>query len=189
METPPGAGYCISCGERLDPGHRFCPACGSARWMPEATPPAPGELPPPGPGTPARIPPPTARRPPEATPVPGLAWLYGAGAVVWLLSLAQLGGFLAASKGRAQLVDSLVKSGYSASDAAGLLWLYAVLMVALALVAAGLHATAFYGLRAGRRWGWLAAVTVAGAWSLVLVGIPVLAVLLRPSTRRAYGVG
>jgi hypothetical protein len=189
VETPPGAGYCISCGERLDPGHRFCPACGTARWMPETPAPPAGQLPPPAPGTPARVPPPTVQPLPEATPVPGLAWLFGAGAVVWLVSLAQLGGFLAASKGRAQLVDSLVKSGYSASDAASLFWIYAVLMVALALVASGLHATAFYGLRARRRWGWLAAVTVAGAWSLVLVGIPILAVLLRPSTRRAYGVG
>jgi hypothetical protein len=106
-----------------------------------------------------------------------------------LISLAQLGGFLAAGKGRAQLLASLIKGGYSASDAASVLWIYAAVMVGLTLVAAGLHAAAFYGLRARRRWGWLAAVTVAGAWSLVLVGIPVLAVLLRPSTRRAYGVG
>jgi len=132
-------------------------------------------------------PPPGAQ--PESTPVPGLAWLYGAGAVVWLISLAQLGGFLAAGKGRAQLLEQLVKGGYSTSDAGTLLWVYATVMIAVTVGAAGLHAMAFYGLRARRRWGWLAAVTVAGAWSLLLVGIPVLAVLLRPSTRRAYGVG
>src|SRR6266700_3158127 len=111
VETPPGAGYCISCGERLDPGHRFCPACGTARWMPKTPPPLAGQPPPPAPGTPARITAPTVQPLPEATPVPGLAWLFGAGAVVWLVSLAQLGGFLAAGKGRAQLVDSLVTSG------------------------------------------------------------------------------
>ena len=187
MESPPGAGYCIACGERLDPGHRFCPACGAARWLPEPPAPPGGQAPPPGPGTPARHPAPAAR--PDSTPVPGLAWLYGAGAVVWLVSLAQLAGFLTASRGRAQLLDSLVKGGYSASDAAGVLWIYAAIMIALTVVAAGLHAVAFYGLRARRRWGWLAAVTVAGVWSLVLIGIPILAVLLRASTRRAYGVG
>ena len=192
METPPGTGYCIACGERLEPGHRFCWACGAERWRPPAAqqPQAAGR-PPPSPGTPALIPSVPVPRAPtaEATPVPGLAWLYGAGAVVWLLSLAQLGGFLAASKGRAQLLDQIVRGGYSAADAATLLWIYGAVMIALTLGAAALHATAFYGLRARRRWGWLAAVTVAGAWSLVLVGIPVLAVLLRPSTRRAYGVG
>jgi biotin transporter BioY len=61
-------------------------------------------------------------------------------------------------------------------------------MLLVGLVIAALHAIAFYGLRDRKRWGWVAAVLVAGAWSLVLVGIPVLAILLRPSTRRAYGV-
>ncbi|HEX6348917.1 MAG TPA: zinc ribbon domain-containing protein [Candidatus Dormibacteraeota bacterium] len=191
METPPGAGYCIACGERLEPGHRFCWSCGAERWIPPPANPV-AARPPPSPGTPPLLPSrqPGAVAPPvQATPVPGLAWLYGAGAVVWLISLAQLGGFLAASKGRAQLIDQLVKGGYSAADAGTLLWVYGAVMIGLTVAAAGLHATAFYGLRARRRWGWLAAVTVAGAWSLVLVGIPVLAVLLRPSTRRAYGVG
>src|SRR5947209_6808926 len=102
-----GGGYCIACGERLEPGHRFCWACGAERWRPPAAqqPQAAGR-PPPSPGTPALIPSVPVPRAPtaEATPVPGLAWLYGGGAVVWLLSLAQLGGFLAASKGRAQLL-------------------------------------------------------------------------------------
>jgi len=190
METPPGAGYCIACGERLEPGHRYCWACGAERWIPKPAAPPDASLPPPSPGTPAVLPRAgLAAAQAESTPVPGLAWLYGAGAVVWLISLAQLGGFLAASKGRAQLIEQLVKGGYSATDAGVLVWVYAAIMIAITLGAAGLHATAFYGLRARRRWGWLAAVTVAGAWSLVLVGIPVLAVLLRPSTRRAYGVG
>jgi hypothetical protein len=189
VETPPGTGYCIACGERLEPGHRYCWACGAERWLPEA-PSAPGDQrPPPSPGTPARLPAAAVRAQSELTPVPGLAWLYGAGAVVWLITLAQLGGFLAAGKGRAQLIEQLVKGGYSTADAGTVLWVYAAVMITVTLGAAGLHAMAFYGLRARRRWGWLAAVTVAGAWSLLVVGIPVLAVLLRPSTRRAYGVG
>ena len=189
VETPPGAGYCIACGERLEPGHRYCWACGAERWLPEPPPSPRDQRPPPSPGTPARLPAPAARPPTAPTPVPGLAWLYGAGAVIWLISLAQLAGFLAAGKGRAQLLEQLVKGGYSTADAGTLLWVYAAVMIAATLGAATLHAMAFYGLRARRRWGWLAAVTVAGAWSLLLVGIPVLAVLLRPSTRRAYGVG
>src|SRR5436189_1363281 len=85
VETPPGTGYCIACGERLEPGHRFCWACGAERWRPPAAqqPQAAGR-PPPSPGTPALIPSVPVPRAPtaEATPVPGLAWLYGAGAVV-----------------------------------------------------------------------------------------------------------
>jgi biotin transporter BioY len=58
----------------------------------------------------------------------------------------------------------------------------------LAIVAAAIHGLAFYGLRGRKRWGWAAAVLVAGLWSLVLVGIPFLYVLLKRSTRRAYGL-
>jgi hypothetical protein len=51
-----------------------------------------------------------------------------------------------------------------------------------------LHGIAYYGLKRLRVWGWIAAVIVAGAWSLVVVGIPVLVFLLRRQTRQAYGV-
>ncbi|HYL08958.1 MAG TPA: hypothetical protein VEU76_10430 [Candidatus Udaeobacter sp.] len=54
--------------------------------------------------------------------------------------------------------------------------------------AAALHACAFYGLRRFRPWGWVAAVITAVAWSLVLVGIPVLVFLLQRPTREAYGI-
>ena len=37
-------------------------------------------------------------------------------------------------------------------------------------------------------WGWIAAVIVAAAWSLLLVGIPMLILLSRTSTRHAYGI-
>jgi hypothetical protein len=51
-----------------------------------------------------------------------------------------------------------------------------------------LHATAYFGLKKLRLWGWIAALVVAVAWSLVLVGIPVLVVLLQRPTRQAFGM-
>jgi biotin transporter BioY len=56
------------------------------------------------------------------------------------------------------------------------------------IVAAALHATAYFGLRARKPWGWIAAVIVAAAWSLLLIGIPVLVLLIRSNTRHAYGI-
>ena len=37
--------------------------------------------------------------------------------------------------------------------------------------------------------GWVVAVLLAALWSLLLVGIPTLYLLMRPATRRAFGVG
>lgn len=54
--------------------------------------------------------------------------------------------------------------------------------------AAGLHAAAYFGLRRFKPWGWIAALIVSAAWSLILVGIPVLVLLLRRPTREAYGI-
>ena len=167
--------YCIICGERLQPGHRYCPACGAERWSPAL----PGSAPPP----------PAVRADVEPTPIPGLAWIYAIGAVTWLLLLARNAAEVAAGPTRAQMAGDIRQAGYSGDLFGTMLVLYAAGMIAVPLVVAAIHATAFYGLRAQRRWGWLAAVVVAGAWSLVLVGIPVLATLLRPSVRRAYGVG
>jgi hypothetical protein len=167
-----GDGFCINCGERLAPEHRFCWACGAERWQPPAGPPAAVA--------------PDASAP--VTPVGGLVWIFAAGAVLWLISLAQTAGVLAASPTRAQLLDQLSKAGYHGQTAVTIAVVEGVGMLLFGLVVAGLHAAAFYGLRDRKRWGWVAAVLVAGAWSLVLVGIPVLAILLRPSTRRAYGV-
>lgn len=173
--APPGR-FCINCGERLDPQHRFCWACGAERWQPDPEPPATS--------TPAPQP---SDQP--ATPVGALIWVYAAGAVLWLISLAQTAGVLAASPTRAQLLDQLGKAGYHGQTAVTIALIEGIGMLVVGLVIAALHGAAFYGLRDRKRWGWVAAVLVAGAWSLVLVGIPVLAILLRPSTRRAYGVG
>jgi hypothetical protein len=43
-------------------------------------------------------------------------------------------------------------------------------------------------LRTRKPWGWIMAVIVSAAWSLVLVGIPLLVFLLRRTTRAAYGI-
>lgn len=174
MSTGPVTSFCIVCGERLSPAHRHCPACGAERWQPgTATTPA-------EPAPPADV---------ERTPVPGLAWVYGVGAVCWLLLLAIDAGELAAGPTRAQMAVDVRSAGYPADLVFPVLVVYAIATVLVPLVIAVVHAAAFYGLRSGRRWGWLAAVVVAGGWSLVLVGVPILATLLRPSVRRAYGVG
>lgn len=173
--------YCISCGERLEPNHRYCWACGAERWTPpESAQQTPTEAP---------LPQPTAA--PEApTPVSRfVVWLFAAGAILWLVNLAQTAGILAAGAGRAQIADQIRQNGYTGQAATAVFAFYIVFSLLLSVLAAALHGTAFYGLRDRKRWGWLAAVLVAGAWSLILVGIPLLLVLLRPSTRRAYGVG
>lgn len=167
--------YCIVCGERLQPSDRFCRACGAERWSPML----PGSSPPP----------PAVRPEIGPTPIPGLPWVYAAGAVMWLLLLAVNAAEVMAGPSRAQMAVEVRQGGYTGDLFMPMLVAYALLTVLIPLAVAAVHALAFYGLRAGRRWGWLAAVVVAGAWSLVLVGVPVLATLLRPSVRRAYGVG
>jgi hypothetical protein len=66
--------------------------------------------------------------------------------------------------------------------------IYGVVLIGAALVAVGLHAAAFYGLRRRRWWGWLAAVVVAGIWSLLIVGLPVLLRLVSRNVREAFGM-
>jgi hypothetical protein len=116
-----------------------------------------------------------------------LPYLYAAGAVFWLVLLTQFVAFLAAPLGRQQLEHTLANAGFAA-NAGPLLAVESALIVFFELSAAALHAAAFYGLRRYRAWGWAAAVIAAGAWSLLLVGIPVFVFLLRRQTRAAYGV-
>jgi hypothetical protein len=180
----PGAGFCIRCGAELDPGHRFCWRCGAARYEAPAAP-EPPERAPPSPGTQ----PFAAAALPQRSP--SLGWLqffYAAGAVFWLVSLAQTAAVVANPDGRSQLSRQLAGSGIPAADLPSALIAYCVSALLLTIVAATVHGVAFYGLRAHRRWGWAAAVLLAGLWSIVLVGIPFLYVLLKPATRQAYGV-
>ena len=113
--------------------------------------------------------------------------MFGAGAVFWLIQLAQFAAIIAAPAGRDQLHQALVQSGVK-GDLSTLIVVEAVLIFFFVIVAAFLHAAAYFGLRARKPWGWIAAVIVAAAWSLLLVGIPVLVVLIRSSTRHIYGV-
>jgi hypothetical protein len=133
---------------------------------------------------------PTPPKQPAQAPPAALRWLpfvFGAGAVFWLVQLAQFAAIIAAPAGRDQLHQALVQSGVK-GDLSTLIVIEAVLVFFFVIVAAFLHAIAYFGLRARRPWGWIAAVIVAAAWSLLLVGIPVLVVLIRSSTRRIYGV-
>ena len=144
--------------------------------------------PPPGAGSQPFEPAPP-KQPTQAPPA-ALRWLpfvFGAGAVFWLVQLAQFAAIIAAPAGRDQLHQALVQSGVK-GDLSTLIVVEAVLVFFFVIVAAFLHATAYFGLRARKPWGWIAAVIVAAAWSLLLVGIPVLVVLIRSSTRRVFGI-
>src|SRR6476646_12162271 len=134
----------------------------------------PSSRPPPGAGSQPFEP----NAPKPATPA-GLRWLpiiFGAGAVFWLVQLAQFAAIVAAPAGRDQLHQALVQAGVK-GDLATLLVFEAILVFFFVIVAAALHATAYFGLKARKPWGWIAGVIVAAAWSLLLVGIPVLVLL------------
>ena len=141
--------------------------------------------PPPGAGSQSFEPAP----PRPATPA-GLRWLpflFGAGAVFWLVQLVQFAAVVAAPNGRAQLQQAVIQAG-AKGDVSMLLAIEVSLVFFFVIAAATLHATAYFGLRRHRPWGWVAALIAAVGWSLVLVGIPVLYVLVKSSTRHAYGI-
>jgi hypothetical protein len=117
-----------------------------------------------------------------------LPWFYAAGAIFFLMWATQALAVFVSPAGRAQLISDIAKQGYTAAQQPWVLLGQGFFVLGAALIAAVLHATAFYGLRRVRRWGWLAAVVIAGFWSLLLVGIPILRRLLSPPIRHAYGV-
>jgi len=186
-----GTGFCIMCGAHLETGHRFCWSCGAPRWAPDegepdGRPPAGGDQrPPPVPGTPAMQAIASHTEPPTLGLLP---WFYAAGAVFFLVWATQALAVFVSPIGRGQLVTDIAQQGYSTAMQPLVLVAQGVFVMGAALVAAALHAVAFYGLRRTRRWGWLAAVVIAGFWSLLIVGIPVLRRLLSPPIRHAYGV-
>jgi len=104
-----------------------------------------------------------------------------------LIELAQFAAVVAAPAGRGQLQQALVNAGVT-HDLSSVVVVESVLGLSIAAGAAAVHAASYFGLRAMRPWGWITAVIVAAAWSLVLVGIPILVLLLRRSTREAYGI-
>jgi hypothetical protein len=116
-----------------------------------------------------------------------LPFIFGAGAVFWLVQLAQFAAVVAAPNGRDQLQKAVEQAG-AKGDVSSLIAVEVGLVFFFVIAAACLHATAYFGLKKRKPWGWIAAVVVAGGWSLVLIGIPVLYLLVKTSTRRAYGI-
>ena len=125
----------------------------------------------------------------KASPGNRLRWLpylFAAGAVFWLIELTQFAAVVAAPAGREQLRQALLTAGITNVNT--MLTVEVVILASLEVAAVALHGAAYYGLRAYRAWGWVVAVVVAAAWSLLLVGIPILIFLLRRPTRQAYGI-
>lgn len=125
-----------------------------------------------------------------ATPNPRLRllpYLFAAGAIFWLVELTQSAARVAAPVWRDQLQHALVNAGIT-RNVTTVLVVYLAVILLFQATAAVLHGAAYYGLKRLRAWGWVVAVIVAGAWSLILVGIPVLVLLFRRQTREAYGI-
>ena len=178
--------FCIQCGAELDPAHRFCWNCGAARWSPGA-PSSESAQPAERPAEPARAAPARAAVPARVD-LGLLPWLYAAGAVFFLVWGTQALALVLAPAGQSQLLAEMARQGIPADMRRTVLLIYGIALIGAALAAAGLHAAAFYGLRRRRWWGWLAAVVVAGVWSLLIVGIPVLVRLVSRPVRTAFGV-
>jgi hypothetical protein len=117
-----------------------------------------------------------------------LPWFYAAGALLFLFWATEELAVFASPVGRSQILREIARQGYPADQQPWILAAQGVLVLGALLTVAALHAVAFFGLRNLRRWGWLAAVVIAGFWSLLVVGIPVLRRLLSPPVRQAYGV-
>ena len=211
MEQRERPWYCTDCGVRLDGGHRFCWNCGARRWDPPepasageapagaggskpSAGPSPAGQPPAGPGV-RRVSPPRgagasadpAAGSAPASPLGGVKLFFAVGGIFFLVLLAHDAAVLAAPAGRESLLQGAPSMGLAPGDAGVILDVWAVLLL-LEVLAAGLHAAAYYGIRRYRVSGWVVGVLVAGIWSVVLVGIPTLYVLLKRSTRERFGL-
>jgi len=116
-----------------------------------------------------------------------LPYIFAAGAVLWLVELTRFAAYLVAPAGRDVLKQALVEGGIK-GNLNSTLTTESILIFFLGTTAVVLHGAAYYGLKRLRVWGWITAVFVSAAWSVVIVGIPVLVFLLRRSTREAYGL-
>ena len=167
----------------MGPDHRFCPRCGAERWS------APDDKgssrPPPGAGSQPFHP--AAPRPVTSSRLRWLPYLFAAGSVFWLIQLVQFAAVIAAPGGRDQLRHALIDAGIT-HDLSTVLIVESALVLLFEATAAALHAAAYFGVRKLRAWGWITAVIVAAAWSLILVGIPLLVFLMKKATRQAYGI-
>ena len=161
--SDPSGGYCGRCGVRLEPEHRFCWSCGTARRT------AP------------------ARQEPSAVDLRTLrwlAWLFGAGAIYWLVQVTVSLAYALAPNGLNAIAAQLKAQGAPESWAHG----FILTELVVSAVAVGIHAAVYEGLRRRRLWGWVSAVAVSAIYSLALVGIPALYLLLRKRTRMAFGI-
>jgi hypothetical protein len=115
-------------------------------------------------------------------------WLYIVGAVLAFISATLSLASLVGPHGRAQVIEDLIGQGFPIRNQGAMVAIVAMVRVAAPLLGGVLHAVAFHGLRRSRRWGWVAAVVVAAAWSVLLVGIPILFLLLRRDVRNTFGL-
>lgn len=178
--------YCTDCGVRLNPEHGYCWNCGAPRWAPPP-PEAPGDAPPAASSRP--IPARQERAAPAGAGdgLAGVRVFVATGGVLCLVGIAYFAPFILSPAGRAALTGTQSQFGSPAADPQSNIQAVAVIIVLL-LVAAALHAVAYYGLRSYRVGGWVAGLLVAGLWSTILIGVPALVVLLRRSTRERFGL-
>ncbi len=151
----------------MAPDHLYCPRCGARRRISSLRP--------------------SASPDPARSRTRWLPYLFAAGAVFWLIELTQFTAVVAAPAGRDQLMQALVTAGIK-QNLGGVLLVECSVIFLFEAGAAALHAVAFYGLRKFRPWGWVTAVITSVAWSLVLLGIPVLIFLLQRPVRQSYGI-
>ena len=171
------------CGARLEAAHHFCWRCGAERWQPEDKPGA--VRPPPVPGTGPFAATPRSGAEPVSRALPWLTLLFGIGALYWLVYGTWVAAHLLAPSGPRQLLHDLAPGGMPAGTEPLFIAVTALSVTTMAI----LYSASYLGLRRRRRWRWVSAVIAAGLSVFYLVGIPLLILLLRRSTRRACGMG
>jgi len=140
-----------------------CEMCDAPRWDPSSTP---------------AVAPPS--RPQPGQVLGTTPWFFALASIFLLVWATSALAVVLNAAGRARLAAGV---GGSAADAA----IYSAVLIAIAVILAGLHGLVFYDLRGGRRRGWITAIVLAALWSLILVGLPVLVRLLGRRTRQAFG--
>ncbi|HUZ89397.1 MAG TPA: hypothetical protein VMU49_06175 [Candidatus Acidoferrales bacterium] len=113
------------------------------------------------------------------------------GSAPWFFALAAIFLLIWATSILANLMNPIGRAQAQAAVGAGAgsITTYGAVFITLLVLLSLVHAVAYYGLRAGRKGGWITATVLAAIWCLILVGIPVLIRLSTRSTRRAFGIG
>ena len=162
-----GPDRCARCGAGLEAHDRFCWNCGAVRVIPKPVA--------------AEAPDPSALR-----IVRGIIFFFAGTTVLLLINATQSLAYVLSPAGRDLIATQLTSTGQPSDS--GTVWFVGVFAVLLALGLAALNAAAFYGLRRRRMFGWILAIVAGVTWCLVLIGIPVVVLLMRPGVRRACGV-